>query len=865
MPPDKMNKTDPLAAEPAEDRSRSWSDFPRSPTPLCDSAGERYRQMVDGLPQIIFEVDLDGRFVYTNDFALKAFGFTPEDIEKGLYLTQIIHPSSLHRARINIARVMQGNGVQGEEYLGLRKDGSTIPIKVYSQGVFENGRVTGVRGVVIDITDTKRAEEALSRSESYYRTIFENTGTAMAIFGADAVVHSCNSQFETLTGYSAKEIVGKKTWKTFVAPEDMERVAGFNRLRLDGNSDAPNDYELTLVTRDGTTKLTHLFVQAIPNTKDIVCSLIDVTHRKLVEHALRESEERYQLVVRGANDGIWDWDLSSGTVYYSARYKAILGYTDDEFPNHVSSWEGVIHPEDAELALKANTACIEGREDQFEIEYRQRHKDGTYRWILGRGASVRDDSGKIYRLAGTHTDITERKLNERTTQAMFAISKAISTAGSLQALYETIHAILGKVIDATNFFIALHDEPEDRVVFSFFVDEKDDFYDIRNVSDPETRSLTVHILRTGKPLFVSQASDISPEMARNIGIVGTPAAVWLGVPLILKGKTVGAMVVQHYTNPHHYTDADVKFMEAVSEQVALAIERKSNEEELTRLNEELETMVEQRTAQLRDKACELECANKRLKELDEIKSALVSSISHELRTPLTSIRGFAKLTGKDFVRHFLPLATCSEEETKGERIRQNLGIIETEGERLTRLINDFLDINRIESGKVVWNDIFLNPCDLVHQAVNALAGAIAARPSVELAVTLPPTVPLVHADPDKVLQVLINLLNNACKFTANGVIEVSVKGNLDTVTITVSDTGMGIAPEDQANIFDKFYKARAGDTLVTEAKGTGLGLAICKEIVEHYGGSIWVESKPGCGSAFSFTLPALPGAETNCT
>jgi signal transduction histidine kinase len=447
---------------------------------------------------------------------------------------------------------------------------------------------------------------------------------------------------------------------------------------------------------------------------------------------------------------------------------------------------------------------------------------------------------------------------------MYAISKAISTTGNLQALYETIHAILGQVIDATNFFIALYDEPGDRVVFAYFADEKDALYDIRNVSHPSTRGLTVHILRTGRPLFISQADPIPPENARNIGIVGTPAAVWLGVPLKLKGRTMGAMAVQHYTNPRHYTDADVAFMEAVSEQVALAIERKSNEEELTRFNEELETMVELRTTELRAKASELENANQRLTELDTIKSTLVSSISHELRTPLTSIRGFAKLTRKDFVHHFLPLATSPVEETKGERIRQNLGIIETEGERLTRLINDFLDINRIESGKVVWNDQFLNPCDVVHQAVNALAGAIAARPAIKLKITLPPSVPLIHADPDKIQQVLINLLNNACKFTAEGCIEVSITGNVDCLTTTVSDTGMGIDPQDQPNLFEKFFKARAGDTLVAEARGTGLGLAICKEIVEHYGGSIWVASTPGQGSAFSFTLPSVHGSETAC-
>ncbi|MUM77901.1 PAS domain S-box protein [Pseudodesulfovibrio sp. F-1] len=823
-----------------------------------------YRQMIDGLPQIVYEVDITGRLVYANTFALKSFGFTAPDLEQGLELHQILHPDSVARAREGIDRALRGTGSNGEEYLAMRKDGSTFPIRVYSQGVFENGRATGVRGVVIDITETKRAEAALQLSEQYYRTLFEHTGSAMITFGADAVISRCNSRFEALVGWSAAEVVGKKPWDIFVAPEDLKRVLDYNRRRRLGDATAPDDYEMTILTREGGRRRVHLFVQAIPGTSDIVCSLIDITDRARMESALRKSEQRYALVVKASNDGIWDWDIDSGSVFYSARYKAILGYVGHEFPDTLDSWKNAVHPDDLANVLAANASCAQGCADQFEVEFRMRHKDGSYRWILGRGASVRDESGRVFRMAGTHADITRRKLNEHTTRALYDISKAIATADTLRELYKTIHAVLGRVIDVTNFFIALYDEPEDRVVFSYFADEMDELYDIRNVSDPETRGLTVHILRTGEPLFISQAEPIPPEKARNIGVVGTPAAVWLGVPLKLKGRTMGAMAVQHYTNPRHYTDADVTFMEAVSEQVALAIERKSNEEELTRFNNELEDMVEQRTAELRAKAAELEAANRRLTELDEIKSALVSSISHELRTPLTSIRGFAKLTRKDFVRHFHPLAANPTQEAKGDRIRQNLDIIETEGERLTRLINDFLDINRIEAGKAAWNDQLLNPCRAVRQAVAALAGTIKDRQDIDFRLRLPPRVPLVHADPDKIQQVLINLINNACKFTRKGSIEVTVSGDQEHLTFTVADTGMGIAPEDLPYIFDKFFKADNGDTLIAEAPGTGLGLAICKEIVEHYGGSIRAHSTPGRGSTFAVTLPSVHGSETAC-
>jgi len=826
---------------------------------------DKFKQMVDGLPQMVFELNREGQLTYANTFAISTFGFDRSDIENGLSIKQIIHSDDIQRALLNVNRVIKGEGPYGEEYLGVKKDGSTVPIKIFSRNIFKDGVPVGIQGTVLDISEIKRAEEALRTSETYYRTLFENTGTAMCMFSNSSIIRNCNSQFEFLSGYSRKEIEGKMKWSDFVVPDDLKRIAQYHAERTHKGLKAPSDYEFSFLARGDIQKQIHLFIQVIPETDDRVCSLIDITTRKATEKALSESEERYGLVVRGANDGIWDWDLVTDSVYFSPRYKEILGYKDHEFPNIAASWKDRIHPDDLDHTMAMNQKCIKGEVDQFEVEYRMHHKNHSYRWVLGRGASVKDKDGKVYRLAGTHTDITARKLHERTTNALYAISKAINTTRDMQELYESIHTILDKMIDASNFYIALLDEEKDSISFPYFKDDKDSYYDIRNVSSPETRSLTVHVLRSNKPLFLSASIPVSTELQKNIGVVGTPAAVWLGVPLRLKDKVIGVMTVQHYTNPLHYTDSDVTLMEAVSEQVALAIERKANEKELTSLNEELESKVELRTLELQEKAYELEDANKRLTELDEIKSTLVSSVSHELRTPLTSIRGFAKLTGKDFHRYFHPLADTPTLDKKGKRIAQNLDIIRSEGERLTRLINDFLDINRIESGKATWNDTFLNPCEVIRNAVSAVSGAYAAKPDIEILAELPNTVAPIHADPDKIQQVLINLLNNACKFTPKGAVSVSIAMTTDILTVTVTDTGMGIAKKEQAQIFEKFHKSRTGDTISIKDKGTGLGLAICREIVEHYGGTIWVESKLNQGSSFSFTLPTVPGTETACS
>jgi PAS domain S-box-containing protein len=720
-------------------------------------------------------------------------------------------------------------------------------------------------GAECDSAEMRKVEEALRSSESHYRTLFETTGTAMVLLNPDGIIKSCNSQFTILSGCAREDINGKLGWADFVVPEELERMTRYHEGRTKGERTSPRDYEFTFRRKDGTLKRIHVFVRLLPGTEDRVCSLIDETERYEALRALRESEERYQLMARGANDGLWDWDLETNQVFYSPRYREILGYAEDEFPNTADAWLDSLHPDDRDRVLAANRECIEGKVDQFQVEFRQFHKDGSTRWILGRGGSSKDENGRVYRMSGSHTDITARKFNERTTQALYAISTAVSTTRNLQDLYQTIHSIIDEVIEAKNFFIAMLDEEADMLRFVYFQDEMDDYFDIPNISDPGQSSLSIHVFRTGAPLFLSQADPDVDAKLEAIGVIGTPPAVWLGIPLRLGGRVVGAMAVQDYKNPTLYSDQAISFLSAVSEQVAMAIERKTIEEALTRLNEELEHKVELRTAEIEARKAELEEANRRLTKLDEIKSAMVSSVSHELRTPLTSIRGFAKLCAKDFARYFQPLAASELLDKKAQRIRGNLGIIDTEGERLTRLINDFLDINRIESGKACWNDNFLNPCEAIRNAVAAARGGFQSRRGVELLLDLPSSSRLIHADPDKIQQVLINLLNNACKFTRQGKVTVSLRDNDDILTVSVSDTGPGIPAADLGYIFEKFHKSSLGDTICTEQKGTGLGLAICREIVEHYGGSIWVESTMGQGSSFHFSLPAVPGTENACS
>jgi signal transduction histidine kinase len=273
------------------------------------------------------------------------------------------------------------------------------------------------------------------------------------------------------------------------------------------------------------------------------------------------------------------------------------------------------------------------------------------------------------------------------------------------------------------------------------------------------------------------------------------------------------------------------------------------------LRENLEVQVNERTRELSLKAEELAEANDRLRELDRLKSRFLSSVSHELRTPLTSILGFSQIILRDLERAVLPLLPESgNARAKADRICTNVGVIRREGERLTRLINGVLDLARIESGRMEWRDTWVGLSSCIEQAVQVVEGASDRNPDVMLKVQAESSLPKIFADPDRIVQVLVNLLNNAFKFTRNGEVRVSAgKGDTGELEVSVSDTGPGMPPEELDSVFERFHQVEGREG---RPVGTGLGLAICREIVEHYGGRIRAESRIGRGCRFVFILPA---------
>lgn len=347
------------------------------------------------------------------------------------------------------------------------------------------------------------------------------------------------------------------------------------------------------------------------------------------------------------------------------------------------------------------------------------------------------------------------------------------------------------------------------------------------------------------------------------------AGTWRGVARIgdlhrlaarfLGAQRAGRAFHRHLAEPDRPASAEMlRFTErllagaigAASARVALASAVQGGEvgiPELMQMLDETSQVIEY-SRQLETKSAELEKtsgalreANARLQELDRMKDDFLSTVTHELRTPLTSVRAFSEILHDD-------------PEMEPEQRQEFLRIIIKETERLTRLINQVLDMAKIESGQLVWNMTAVDLVGVVEEAAQATFQLFRDK-GIHLDVQAAAGLPPVRGDHDRLIQVVVNLLSNAVKFTPEetGRVAVRVDALTDGVQVCVRDNGPGIAPEDAEAVFERFRQV--GDTMTSKPQGTGLGLAICRRIIDHLGGRIWVESALGEGAAFCFIVP----------
>lgn len=424
-------------------------------------------------------------------------------------------------------------------------------------------------------------------------------------------------------------------------------------------------------------------------------------------------------------------------------------------------------------------------------------------------------------------DETKQRANELAT--INSVSHALAAQLKTDEIIKLVGDQVKALFNANIVYLALLDKKTKLIHFAYQYGDK---------MPPQKlgEGLTSQILLKGKPLLINK--DVSNATA-ELGLrrMGRAAASYLGVPVMAGEEIIGVLSVQTTEKENRFNEDNERLLSTIAASVGVAINKAQLFEEVNQARQEAEK------------------AGKAAEKANEAKSAFLSTVSHELRTPLTSVLGFAKIIRKRLEEKIFQLVDTSDPKT-GKTITQiseNLQVVVSEGERLTTLINDVLDLAKIEAGKMEWSQESVSMEEVAERALTATT-ALFDQKNLKVIREISLGLPDIIGDRDKLIQVMINLISNAVKFTDEGSITCRMHRKDDNVVVSIIDTGIGIKQEDYSAVFEQF-KQVGGDTLTDKPKGTGLGLPICKEIVEHHGGHIWLESELGKGSSFSFTIP----------
>jgi PAS domain S-box-containing protein len=495
---------------------------------------------------------------------------------------------------------------------------------------------------------------------------------------------------------------------------------------------------------------------------------------------LQESQERFAIAVEGSGDGIWDWDINSGTMNFSHFYAEMLGYSENELSHHIDTWTNSVHPDDMPGVQQDLQDYLEGRIPIYAVELRLRCKDGSYKWILRRGKVVsRDDEGKPVRMIGIHSDITPRKSAEATLR---------ETEERNRLLLESVgEGIYGMGADGKATFV------------NHAVCEMLGYTEEELIGQP-IHSLIHHSYSDGSPCLLEDCNIYAPAI---------DGATYKVDDEVLWNKDGSSFPVEYTSMPVRKDGAiigSVVTFRDVSERI----------------------IAEQALIAARDEA----------ERASRAESEFLSSMSHELRTPMNAILGFGQILECD--------------EALNEHQIDSVEEILQAGQHLLELINEVLDLAKIESGRI---DLSLEPVE-VHPIIDeclSLVGGLADKRGIRFSHSGQEGA-VVRADYTRLKQVLLNLLSNAIKYNREGggvKIEVQPE-DAERLRIGVTDTGPGIPAEHRAELFQPFNRLDAKNS---EIEGTGIGLTITRNIVELMGGSVDVESEVGVGSSFWIELP----------
>lgn len=662
---------------------------------------------------------------------------------------------------------------------------------------------------VIDITDVKRSEELNKHNQELMNYILKNDYSAVCVLDNNLNFIFASDKFIEDFRLPAYNLYGRNMYDAFGTLHDKWKDIHNNALK---GAVLRDDYDF-FVWPDGTSEVMRWECRPWYNSFEMIGGIIIytefITELVNIKDALIEAETRYRQLAFDSKTVGWEVDINGLYTYISDNSEAIIGYKPDELVGrkHVYDLAPVSEREKIkEFAITSikEGATIESFENPIET------KSGKIIYVASNAYPLYGPEGNTIGFRGSDTDISSKRRVEMFRDVLYNITKSSLSSDSIEEYLTGVREELSRVIDTTNFFVALYDKESDMMKKLVYIDEKDYFTEWKAED-----SLSGIVIKEGKPkLFLKAESE---EYAKRMNFnFGTPAECWLGVPLIVEGERLGVVVVQSYTDPGAYDDASIQLLEMVAHELGLVLHKMSM----------IEKLIE---------------AKLKAEEGERLKSAFLANMSHEIRTPLNGIMGFVQLLSDD---------DCEDEER-----RTYLDLTMESAERLLTTINNIIEVSKIESGLLPVKRECVDIPELMNYLFNFFQlKAFKKRLEFKIDMQLDDTSHIINTDKYLLEGILTNLINNAIKYTERGFVKVGCHyGESGKVVFSVKDSGLGIEKVRQAAIFDRFVQANLEH--IRSIEGSGLGLSIVKSYVDKLEGEIWLESEPNVGSSFFFSIP----------
>ncbi len=782
----------------------------------------RYKKIIEHLPISVFAKDIKENYSYIlwNRELEKVFGKKASEVLGKTDSEVLDNEIDINNVRNSDLSILKSKNIKNITHEELNTAKGKAVFHTRKIPIFDdNNQPELILGCLDDITDKIKIEKLLRESEEHYRLLVDNLKEMILLLDLNGNVLFANPATESITGYSPEDVLNHNIID-YIGDSSKNLVIENLRKR---NSGSELNFKYQLEIKSKKNKILLIEANSSPVKKDdkvvgIMFMAIDISAQKKIEQKLAKMRQHFEVALEATSSSSFDYNFINNDLSVSDELFKFLEYKEKDIPKKFNEFTDILHPTDIPELNNAINKHISGSTTSYYSEFRIGSKSGRWIWCSGAGKIIEwDKNKKPKRLVGMITVIEERK------NAEFRLRKSEEFN---RQITENMVDLIAQFDLEFNWRYA---SPSFKKVLGYLPNEILSKKLIEYVHPDEVNGILADL----RNILTNEKGTVQFRFINNAGEYR-----WL--------EAAGKMIYNKTNKPAY---SIIGFRD-ITDRKIIELELRESEAKLKIQNEEFQALNEEYFAQNEELAKsfskltelnkELGKAKTKAEESDKLKSAFLANMSHEIRTPMNAIVGFADL--------------LKDPDVQSDKMEKYVNIINSNSHHLLTLINDIIDISKIEAGQVKLSNSSINLNDIMREMLSVFK-TLALRKNIDITLrySLPNVESNIEADETRVKQILTNLLNNALKFTQKGKIDFGYSIINSNIRFFVNDTGIGIDTDNFNLVFERFRQVESH--LTKKVGGTGLGLSISKALVELMGGQIWVESEKDKGSTFYFEIP----------